>query len=127
MACMNQEKITHFKKRLGDELQTIENELKGLGWKNEAGEWEAQAQVDTTATESDELADRMEEYQENRAEIDELQITWNNIKRALDKIEEGTYGTCEISGEEIEEERLEANPSARTCVAHMEEEKDLTS
>ncbi len=125
MALMNQEKIAYFKNKLQDELQTIENELKGLGWKNEVGDWEAQASVDATATESDELADRMEAYQENRAEIEELQITWNNIKRALDKIEEGTYGTCEISGEKIEEERLEVNASARTCVAHMEEEGGL--
>ena len=31
----------------------------------------------------------------------------------------GTYGTCEVSGEQIEEDRLEADPAARTCKAHM--------
>ncbi len=34
------------------------------------------------------------------------------IDTALDKIEEGTYGICEISGEEIPKKRLEAIPYA---------------
>ena len=37
----------------------------------------------------------------------------------------GTYGSCEISGEAIEVERLEANPAARTCKAHIEREAEL--
>jgi RNA polymerase-binding transcription factor DksA len=126
---MNNDTTAHFKKTLISELQTTENELRTLGWRNPAtNEWEATGgDVDQTATESDELADRMEEYGENRAEIEEIEIHWRNIKRALEKIEAGTYGVCEISGEEIEEDRLEANPSARTCKAHMEEEKGLSA
>jgi RNA polymerase-binding transcription factor DksA len=42
-----------------------------------------------------------------------------DVKEALDKIEEGRFGICEECGEKIEEDRLEANPSARTCKAHM--------
>ncbi len=124
---MNNEKTGHFKKRLTDELHKLEGELKDLGWQNpETGDWEATGgDIDGSATESDELADRQEEYGENRAEIEEIEIHWRNVKRALQKIEEGTFGICEISGDEIEEDRLEVNPSARTCKAHMEEEGEL--
>jgi RNA polymerase-binding transcription factor DksA len=124
---MNNEKTGHFKKRLTDELHKLEGELKGLGWQNpETGDWEATGgDIDGSATESDELADRQEEYGENRAEIEEIEIHWRNVKRALQKIEEGTFGICEISGDDIEEDRLEVNPSARTCKAHMEEEGEL--
>jgi len=126
MPDMDKKTVSHFKQKLTDELGRVEVELRSLGWKNEAGEWDANGgDIDQTATESDELGDRQEAYQENRAEIDEIQIQWKNIKRALEKIEEGTYGVCEISGEEIEEDRLEANPSARTCKAHMDEEASL--
>jgi RNA polymerase-binding transcription factor DksA len=126
MADMDKKTVSHFKQKLQDELVRVEAELRSLGWKNEAGEWDATGgDIDTSATESDELGDRQEAYQENRAEIDEIQIHWKNIKRALEKIEEGTYGVCEISGEEIEEDRLEVNPSARTCTAHMDEEAAL--
>ncbi len=39
------------------------------------------------------------------------------IEEALKRIEAGTYGICEISGEKIPEERLEAIPFARCTVA----------
>ena len=126
MVDMDKNTTAHFKHKLEEELRNVETELRSLGWKNEAGEWDASGgEIDQTATEHDELADRQEAYQENRAEIDEIQIHWKNIKRALTKIEEGTYGVCEISNEPIEEDRLEVNPSARTCKAHMDEEAEL--
>jgi DnaK suppressor protein len=39
------------------------------------------------------------------------------VERALQRIEAGTYGRCETCGEAISPERLEAFPSATTCVA----------
>jgi RNA polymerase-binding transcription factor DksA len=44
----------------------------------------------------------------------------------LKKMEQNTFGTCEICGNEIEEDRLEAMPSARTCKAHLENERELS-
>lgn len=38
------------------------------------------------------------------------------IERALDKIEEGTYGVCDVTGEEIPMPRLEAIPYATMTV-----------
>lgn len=80
---------------------------------------------DSTATEPDEVADKIEEREEERAENTALTARRSNIARALEKIKSGTYGVCEISGETIEEDRLEANPAARTCKAHMGEEDAL--
>jgi len=42
------------------------------------------------------------------------------IDKALKKIEDGTYGICEISGEEIPKARLEAMPYAVTTVKAQE-------
>ena len=42
------------------------------------------------------------------------------IERALEKIGEGTYGVCDISGEEIPKARLEAMPYANTTVKAQE-------
>lgn len=39
-----------------------------------------------------------------------------NVERALQKIEEGTYGICDDTGEEIPKGRLEAIPEAVTTV-----------
>ena len=38
------------------------------------------------------------------------------IQHALERIESGQYGTCEICGKEIPVERLEAMPSATLCI-----------
>lgn len=48
------------------------------------------------------------------------------INEALDRICQGTYGTCELTGRKIERERLEAIPWTRFCVAaerQLEKEK----
>jgi DnaK suppressor protein len=48
------------------------------------------------------------------------------IDRALEKIEDGTYGVCDISGEDIPIRRLEAMPYATTTVKAQEKlEKGL--
>jgi RNA polymerase-binding transcription factor DksA len=118
---MDDKKIAHFKNKLEAELKLVEAELKELGWKNPAtGEWEATGgDIDATATESDELGDKQEEYEERREEIEPLEARFTELKLALDKIDEGTYGNCEVSGEPIEEDRLEANPAAKTCKKHL--------
>jgi RNA polymerase-binding transcription factor len=38
------------------------------------------------------------------------------VDRALEKVDEGTYGLCDECGQPISSERLEAMPSATLCV-----------
>ncbi|WLP95268.1 TraR/DksA C4-type zinc finger protein [Psychrobacter sp. M13] len=42
------------------------------------------------------------------------------IENALSRIENGTYGECEVCGEEIQEQRLKAVPYATLCMDHAE-------
>ena len=48
----------------------------------------------------------------------EAQQNLELVNNALLRIENGTYGICAVSGEEIEPERLEAVPFATTCMKH---------
>jgi DnaK suppressor protein len=56
-----------------------------------------------------------------RGEVDalvgSLRDTLMDIDAALAKLEVGTYGQCESCGEDIAEDRLEAMPAARLCMA----------
>src|SRR5207253_2655471 len=45
-----------------------------------------------------------------------LQETLGDVERALEKIADGTYGTCENCGKQIAGPRLEAMPAARLCI-----------
>lgn len=50
------------------------------------------------------------------------------IDEALEKIESGTYGVCEICGEDINIKRLEARPVTTMCIeckTEQEEEEKL--
>jgi RNA polymerase-binding transcription factor DksA len=113
----------YFKKKLEQELATLEAELKSVGHINPDNprDWEASSgDVDINASDPADIADNIENYESNTAILKQLEAQHANVKRALEKIDKGTYGICEISGEAIEKARLEANPSARTCLAHKD-------
>jgi len=40
----------------------------------------------------------------------------NKIRKALEKIEDGSFGLCEVCGEPIEFKRLEARPVTTLCI-----------
>ncbi len=42
--------------------------------------------------------------------------TCEDLRQALDRTAQGTYGRCEDCGERISDARLEARPTARTCI-----------
>jgi RNA polymerase-binding transcription factor DksA len=117
----NDIQIEDFKKKLEGELVTIEGELRSVGRINpdNALDWEATPPVmDTIPADRSENADQIEEFEANTAILKELEIRFNNIKDALKAIEDGSYGICKTCGELIDVERLEAMPSATTCIVH---------
>lgn len=114
----------YFKQKLETELAQVESELGKYGRRNpdNTEDWEGKpADFDTDTADESEAADKIEEYEENTAVVKELEVRYNDIKSALDKIAGGNYGMCEVCGAPIEADRLEANQAARTCKAHMEE------
>lgn len=71
---------------------------------------------DGESVENFELAEEIEHYENNTATVKELENRLNDVKDALIKIDNGTYGIDEISGEALPPERLDANPAARSSV-----------
>jgi DnaK suppressor protein len=43
-----------------------------------------------------------------------------SVLDALHRIDEGSYGSCAVCGQAIDEERLEARPEALTCREHAD-------
>lgn len=56
------------------------------------------------------------ELGENKSLLNKLQDQLADNKRALDKMDAGTYGLCEKCGGPIAEPRLEAMPATRFCI-----------
>ena len=114
--------IKHFKDMLSKEAGLLETELATIGRKNpgQSSDWEAvEPEVDRDRADGTEVADNIEQYENNSAILDQLEIRLKEVRNALEKIEKGKYGICEVSGEQIELDRLEANPAATTCKLHM--------
>ena len=110
-----------FKKKLLTEKAELEQELASVGQKdpNAKGVWEAStASMEVDAADENEVADKLEEYEGNSSILGQLDSQLNEVKAALDRIENGTYGICEKCGQPMEKERLEANPSARVSIKH---------
>lgn len=114
--------IQFFKDKLEEEKTKLLGELASIGRINpdNPDDWEA-VPADPGSRESDpnNKADMIEDYETNTAILKQLEIQLHDVIDALARIEAGTYGVCEVSGKEIEEGRLKANPAARTCMEHM--------
>ncbi|HYC83527.1 MAG TPA: hypothetical protein VEB60_03240 [Candidatus Paceibacterota bacterium] len=115
--------IEALKQKLEQEEKKLVSELNDLGrqdpdnpehWEVTAPEGEADNDF------NDEIADRLEDMENGDAVRTTLEQRLGEVGSALERITNNTYGTCEAGDHPIEEDRLEANPAARTCKAHME-------
>jgi len=114
---------TKYRGRLEEEKTRLEKEMGSIGRRNPSNpaDWEAVPQGTEQEADPNDRADQMEEYSENTAILTDLEIRYNEVKDALVRIDNNTYGTCKVCGKNIEEDRLEADPSADTCKEHIDQ------
>ncbi|MCB9811208.1 MAG: hypothetical protein H6779_03480 [Candidatus Nomurabacteria bacterium] len=118
--------INGYKQKLEEQLVQITGELESLGVQDkQTGDWIERPADHQVEADMNTEADISEEQEERQATLSDLEIEYRNIKRALEKIEAGTFGICEIDNHPIEEDRLAYKPTARTCKEHMNEEQNL--
>ncbi len=116
-----------LKGKLEQEETKLINELNDLGRKDPDNpeHWEVTPPAGETDDDFREgVADRLEDMESDEAVRINLEKRLSEVKSALDRIQIDTYGICK-TGEDhpIEEDRLEANPAALTCKAHMNNEE----
>ena len=103
----------HFRSRLEDERRRVVEAIENLHRENPGSLTDQTGELNPGFDQhpgdvATELFDRELEYTLRDGE----QATLARIDRALARIEDGTYGTCERCGKDIPEERLEARPWA---------------
>ena len=116
--------IEKLKAKLEAEKILLQEELSGIARKNPKNpkDWEAASAETSEPDFNDETADRIEEFEERQAETIPLEKRLADVERALSHMASGNYGQCEICQVPIELARLEANPEARTCRQHLDQE-----
>ncbi|MGO8872047.1 MAG: TraR/DksA family transcriptional regulator [Acidimicrobiales bacterium] len=99
-----------YRKLLEDERCQLQSELSELGFGEGGGlkydpNFADSSQVTAERGEAEVLAGQL------REKLDE-------VARAIGRLEDGTYGRCEVCGERVEPARLEAMPATRFCIKH---------
>lgn len=111
---LTSEQLTHFQEKLLAEKDRLESELALLGKK--VGEGDYETTLHDMGNDEDEAASEVEEYVDNLSVEANLEEQLSEVQAALGRIEAGTYGICEETGQEIPVARLEAYPSARKAI-----------
>jgi RNA polymerase-binding transcription factor DksA len=115
--------INTYKLKLDEEKKLLESELGELGRVDKTGDWEATPDTETNnqdVPDEGDMAERAEDYEERSSKLNLLEIRLADINKALSKMGSEEYGICENCKNEIEEDRLEVNPAAKTCKECME-------
>lgn len=56
------------------------------------------------------------EREKDMSILEHVEAQLTDVDRALTRLEQGSYGTCEACGRPIDEDRLRARPAARFCI-----------
>lgn len=80
------------------------------------GDWQGSSGASGEEADPNDAADNIEELATNVSLVEELEGRLKDINAAIERMEKGTYGIDESTGEAIDVERLRANPAARTNI-----------
>ncbi len=100
-------KLKSERKRLIEELEQLKNNVSTAEERREGSPF---GKREEEATEALELEKRLAMERRTQQEL-------ATMDHALEKIASGSYGFCDICGEPIDPERLEALPQANLCLS----------
>ena len=103
--------LEKYKKKLTEERDRLNKEIGTVGELSEP----APDDLQITAANAPLISD----VKDVEATITEMKSDrLEKINAALQSIDEGTYGKCVVCGKQIEQKRLDAEPTAMTCMEH---------
>ena len=108
--------IVSERERLETLIQDRETET-GIGSETEGG---SISELSSRDQHPGDIGTETFEREKDFSILEQLEAEIGDLDAALRKIDDGTYGTCEVCNQEIEPERLEAIPGTRTCIEHAD-------
>jgi RNA polymerase-binding transcription factor DksA len=87
----------------------------------EESEDESTSELSHLAQHQADVASETFEREKDFSILEQVEAELSDVQRALQRLDDGTYGTCEACRQPIGDERLAAQPAARFCVAHQVE------
>lgn len=119
------QQLNHFQSILEKQQQELEQTLQNHEGPDRASERDAVGELSAYDNHPGDMATELYEREKDFGLVEFWHKQLMDTKHALEKIREGTYGICEVSGELIPLERLEAMPTATTCIEHTTNKLNL--
>ena len=113
-------KTNDFRRRLEQELRITKLRLQDQGWPLDPSTVGDTAPAEVMAGDPFDRIERTESRERNLDSRERLTDRLDRIVLAMERIDDGSYGTCAVCGEEIAPRRLVAIPEATTCVRCQE-------
>jgi len=108
--------LDRYREMLQKERQRMIHQMRNIDASQDQSESEALSELSDYDDHPADVATETFEREKDRALRTNAQRTVERIESALQKMERGTYGLCDICGKEIPAGRLDAVPYATLCV-----------
>ena len=79
-------------------------------------EQENLSELSTAAQHQADLGTETFDRERDLSILEQVEAELADVEHALERLESGTYGTCEACGRPIDDARLEAQPATRFCM-----------
>lgn len=110
---MNKQQVERFKKVLLEKREQLVQDVESVRSRSaEDTEEEDKDYIDVA------VSSYTKEFLLTLSDLERKQLV--AVEQAIEAVEQGTYGTCDECGEEIEEKRLKALPWATFCLRCQE-------
>lgn len=108
--------IDDSKKRLEDEKASLEKQLHGMTGEKTFDKDKVQVKWSEMGDKDEDNAVEVAQFQDSISLERSLEENLEKVDNALERIQKGTYGICEVCQGAIEEDRLTVNPQAIQCM-----------
>jgi RNA polymerase-binding protein DksA len=117
---LTEKELDHFKNKLVEEQKEAEDKINELEQSLEEIEANKGDRASSSAHHQGNLGSLEEQRETKYTLIEKQKEKLEKIKVALDRIATGNYGTCVVTGDQIQRERLEIMPYAVHSIDAME-------
>ncbi len=113
---MDKTTLKTLEEKLLEEKAKLEIELGGFATRNPQNTDDFNADFPQLGEKEDENASEVAEYSKDLTVERTLESSLRDVKKALERLHEGTYGICKYCGKPIDNKRLMARPTSTSCI-----------
>ncbi len=113
---MDKTTLKTLEEKLLEEKAKLEVELGGFATRNPKNVDDFNADFPQLGEKEDENASEVAEYSKDLTVERTLEASLRDVKKALERLHEGTYGVCKYCGKSIDNKRLMARPTSTSCI-----------